>query len=1085
MKNRETGVLSIGILSTSLYDRYQNAILSGIQYQASIQGARTLCFVGEAFDSPDILPESRDALYELINPHTVDVLLLLSGCLEIHTGTAGLIQFLKEHFAIPFVCIGNEVEGVTSVVIDNEVGMKKLVSHMIEIHECKKIAFIKGPESNDEANARFIGYKKSLAEHDLPFDPDLVSPGGFDVDSGPNGVSYLVDEKKVKFDALIGADDLTVLHAIEPLKQRGFKIPEDVKVAGFDDVEYSQSSTPSLTTVRQPLFELGRVGVKSVFDHINGKSVPLLQTLPTNLIIRNSCNCSSDKILKLIPKGKKPLSNNKMYPEDLSASILSKLEDTYGFDFSASESDDLYSKLKHLLSAIIESLTSQSSEKKINFVIEDTVSAFFERGFSLSLWREIFNCIFEELSCNIPAGIEKSALIPLWYESLLSLYQVELFLQSQNKTSLELEEDLIRWIGNQLNVSFDIDEIKSILSQFLPSVNIQECYLSIYEKEREKAGLIYALNGKYAKADQKIIFPSKDLIPGGLPPVAGSSYCVLPLESERGQLGFEIFKLTDTNGKKYQNLAEKVASAINISMLIEKIRQQNIALRKSEEDLQITLNSIGDAVIATDAKGRITRMNPVAEELTGWKALEASGRSLMNVFRIVDAESRMEIESPVNKVIQEGNVIDLSSDTILIAKDKTERRIANSGAPIRNPQGEIVGVVLVLRDITKQFRMEEELRQAQKMDSIGQLAGGVAHDFNNMLAGISGAAELIAFKAVKDERIAKFVDMILDTTNKAADLNQKLLAFSRKSKPQYIAVNVHDCLVDTVKILEHSIDRRVTINMELKAEVSTVKGDPSQIENIVLNLGLNARDAMPSGGELALATANVDLNDEYCRISQFEIEPGPFIEISVRDTGIGMSKETLKRIFDPFYTTKEVGKGTGLGLSAVYGMVSDHHGAIDVYSKLNKGTVFKVYLPSDESAVVPEKTDKDKIETGSGCILIVDDELLIRDTLEVLLSDLGYEVILAKDGEEGVEIYKEKQRDINLVILDMVMPKMSGYDTFKTMKEINPDVKILLSSGFSRDADMEELQQEGALGFIQKPYSHAELSKTLVKEMRV
>ncbi len=256
------------------------------------------------------------------------------------------------------------------------------------------------------------------------------------------------------------------------------------------------------------------------------------------------------------------------------------------------------------------------------------------------------------------------------------------------------------------------------------------------------------------------------------------------------------------------------------------------------------------------------------------------------------------------------------------------------------------------------------------------------------------------------------------------------------------------------------------------------------VTHIFLNLALNARDAMPRGGELTLATSNVDLHDDYCSRSQFDIDPGSFIEISVRDTGIGMSKETRERIFEPFFTTKEVGKGTGLGLAAVYGIVSDHQGAINVFSEVGKGTVFKVYLPVDKSAAVADKNVEDEFQPGSGCILIVDDEDIIRETTKELLVDLGYDVFLAANGEEGMEMFKEHYKTIDLVILDMIMPKMSGYDTFKNMKEIDPDVKILLSSGFSRDADMKELQQEGALGFIQKPYTYAELSRILAKVLK-
>ncbi|MCP4624481.1 MAG: PAS domain S-box protein, partial [bacterium] len=231
-------------------------------------------------------------------------------------------------------------------------------------------------------------------------------------------------------------------------------------------------------------------------------------------------------------------------------------------------------------------------------------------------------------------------------------------------------------------------------------------------------------------------------------------------------------------------------------------------------------------------------------------------------------------------------------DIVLAAKEGAERHIQYSGAPIRNVDGEIVGIVLIFRDITEQMRLEEQLRHSQKMDSIGQLAGGVAHDFNNMLFGISGAAELIAKVAGKNAEVIKFADTIMDATQRAADLTQKLLAFSRKAKVQSTLLDVHSCIVQAVQILLHTIDRRIKIGNALDADITTVNGDPTQIQNLVLNLGLNARDAMPGGGELTISTANVNLNEVYCKNSLFAIEPGPFMEISIRDTGFGMNKKT-------------------------------------------------------------------------------------------------------------------------------------------------------------------------------------------------
>lgn len=1074
--------LTIGYLTTSLYDQYQNSIWAGVQDQASLLGLRVVCFVGEEHEAPDIMQAFRNSVFRLISRENIDGLLVLSGALglSIDTGTAGVKDFFNQYPDLPAVSIGVELPGVMSVIIDNTSGMKKLVSHLIEVHQCKRIAFIKGPENHVEAMQRYHAYKQALAEHGLGFDPNLISPGSFEIDSGPKGVQYLLDEKKVSFDALVGVDDLTITNTIEPLKLRGIRIPEDIKIGGFDDVENSQSTSPPLTTVRQPLFELGKISVKKVFELVQKKTTPHVHVMPTTLMIRNSCGCSFHKMLDFAHKDtdSTPLTSDISY--NISASIISRLEYIFGFDLSHTGPEEFPKKLNLLLEHITNSIAHPSGEKKLSETLRDIVTSPQNKGMTVSLWKEVLACIFHELMHHLSTVKEHEQLHSLWNKTILDLYQIEAYLQTVTRNAFIAEYDAIQYLSDRLTTSFNLDEIRKLLKTRLPIMNIYECYISFFEPDKDKSCLIFDIKGKYQQLDQKIVFPSCELIPGGLDTLKNDSFCVLPLESsENDLLGFILFKTIDAAGKKYDTLARKIASAINGARLVEKIQRQNIALRKSEEDLQITLNSIGDAVIATDAESKIMRMNPVAEKLTGWSALESLGRPLMTVFYIIDADSRKDIQNPVDRIIREGRVVNLTSNIMLVARDGTERRIADSCAPIRNPQGKVIGAVLVFRDITEQFRIEEQLRQSQKMESIGLLAGGIAHDFNNMLAGISGAAQLLAQKLNGEEKLQKYTSMIVDATGKAAVLIQKLLAFSRKVKIRHRPVDIHACINDAIEILLHSIDRRITITRKLKADSATVIGDHSQIQNAVLNLSLNARDAMPDGGELTISTVNVDLPPEYCAVSPFAVEPGSFIEILVHDTGIGMSQETMRRIFDPFFSTKEVSRGYGLGLAAVYGIVCDHHGCIEVSSELKKGTVFSLYLPVDKDAIVSKKIGKTVIQKGTGSILVVDDESIIRNTLEIFLNDLGYTVFLAKDGLEGVEIFTEKHSQINLVILDMIMPRMNGEDAFMEMRKIDRNALILLSSGFSKDTHIHELLGQGAAGFLQKPYTLSELSQML------
>lgn len=532
----------------------------------------------------------------------------------------------------------------------------------------------------------------------------------------------------------------------------------------------------------------------------------------------------------------------------------------------------------------------------------------------------------------------------------------------------------------------------------------------------------------------------------------------------------------------FNELAQMAAS---YRAMVEAIYQSQHSLAESRENLRITLNSIGDAVIATDAAGRVTQMNPVAEGLTGWTEPEARGGELQDIFKIINASSREPAENPVERVMARGELVGLANHTILIARDGTERQIADSGAPIRDQTGAVVGVVLVFRDVTEQYQLEEQLRQSQKMDSVGRLAGGVAHDFNNMIAGIMSAGELLQMKLPDDSPLHKYVTMIGSASAKAADLTDKLLTFSRKGALLPTPVDIHDCITDVADILQRSIDRRIGVHLHLNAHLSTLIGDRTLLENMFLNFGLNARDAMPEGGALYIETSNVTLAAKDYSETPFEIEDGAFVRIEVRDTGCGIPADVLSRVFEPFFTTKGVGEGTGLGLSASFGTVQEHHGVIAVTSKVGKGTCFTVYLPVQEVApAVADQVDSVSDHSATGTILIVDDEDVVRVTLEELFSDVGYKSLAAADGKEAVAIYKDNQEEIDLVLLDLIMPRQDGKDTFRELKSINPSVRVVVSSGYSSEANIDHLRKEGVAAFIAKPYRSDALLGTIRKVLQ-
>ncbi|MCB9480879.1 MAG: PAS domain S-box protein [Desulfobacteraceae bacterium] len=506
------------------------------------------------------------------------------------------------------------------------------------------------------------------------------------------------------------------------------------------------------------------------------------------------------------------------------------------------------------------------------------------------------------------------------------------------------------------------------------------------------------------------------------------------------------------------------------------------SIRESEENLRATLNSIGEGVIAADKKGFITRMNPTAEKITGFSTSEAVGKSICDIIKCLDEKGEIIKKDPAELIMSIGETLIISECRAILSKDGAITQASCSGSPIRDLDQNITGIVIVIRDISEESKLYKQLQQSRKLEAIGQLAGGIAHDFNNMLSGIMGSAELMSNFYPDDPKLSKYCKIITDAASRAGSLTSKLLAFARKSSIVSSKVDLHILVKDAVSLLKRSVDKKIIIKAELNASRSIVKGDSSQLENIFLNLGINSSHAMPDGGELVFTSRLIELDEKYCIISPFDLTPGRYIEVEVRDTGTGIDHENLEKIFDPYFTTKENGRGTGLGLAAVYGIVQQHKGAVSVYSEKGAGTVFHIYLPIASGSSSIDENHKTEYFFGQGKILVIDDEEIIRNVAKSLLESLGYEVVTAENGRKGLEIFIDHHETIDLVILDMIMPEMNGRECFEEMKKISGDVKVVLASGFSRDEDINELKNQGLMGFLRKPFHSAELSR-LIKDI--
>ena len=505
------------------------------------------------------------------------------------------------------------------------------------------------------------------------------------------------------------------------------------------------------------------------------------------------------------------------------------------------------------------------------------------------------------------------------------------------------------------------------------------------------------------------------------------------------------------------------------------------ALIESEKTLADTLDCIGDAMIATDISGRITRTNPAAEQIFSLTSAGMIGRPLDELFRIAEPDSDVPLADPFHSVLEEGSTLRVAETVELLLASGERRPINHSASPIRDNEGCMRGMVIVFRDVTDRLQLESQLHHARKMEAIGKIAGGVAHDFNNLLSGINGFASLLYRRVREDETSERYARSILDSTKRASELTASLLSFARRGRPTVRVMDLHELLGEVVTLVEHSFDRRIAIERDFQARRSNIRGDRSQLHNAILNIALNARDAMPEGGVLSLRTRETRVRASDRLLEPSRLEPGLYVELTVEDTGQGMDREVLDRIFEPFFTTKEVGKGTGLGLATVYGTVKNHEGAIRVDSTPGVGTRFQLYFKLKGSTGRTEsgRLRVEEVPDGAGRVLVIDDDEVVRELACELLSSLGYEAVPASDGESGIETYVKQPESFDLVLLDMMMPGIGGREVARRLRGCDPRVSILVATGYCVEAELEGLRSEGVAGVLEKPFGRVELARAL------
>lgn len=505
------------------------------------------------------------------------------------------------------------------------------------------------------------------------------------------------------------------------------------------------------------------------------------------------------------------------------------------------------------------------------------------------------------------------------------------------------------------------------------------------------------------------------------------------------------------------------------------------ALRKEHAFNQGVIETAPVIVLLLDREGCIQRFNDYTAQMIGYTLDEVRGRNWIEL--VVPEADRDDIKrifgTAISGTATRGYV------SAIQTRGREAREIIWYDTTLHDDDGRVTTLLCIGQDITEQRHMEFRLRQSEKLEALGQLAGGIAHDFNNQLSGIVGFADILLGALADQPEQADCAAAILKAAERSADLTRQLLAFSRQGKYLTKAVDITQIVGEVAAFLKHSVDKRIAIETQFGTGHMATLGDPSQLQNAILNLALNARDAMPSGGTLSFNVAIVELDADDCQQFPYVVEPGTYIQTSVSDTGLGMETETMNRIFEPFFTTKEPGKGTGMGLAAVYGTVENHLGGIKVISAPGHGTVFKVYLPLCPHA----QTDEESTATMPALpklkahILLVEDEEAIRKMAIKMLPDLGCRVSTTNNGNEAVTFYKESYQDIDLVLLDLVMPELSGFDTYLELRRINPDVVVIVTSGYSLEGDVQAVLDAGANGFLPKPFRTADLARKIMDIM--
>lgn len=663
--------------------------------------------------------------------------------------------------------------------------------------------------------------------------------------------------------------------------------------------------------------------------------------------------------------------------------------------------------------------------------------------------------------------------------------------------------EISRIIGSTLNIDEVYErfarEVKTLISFDRISVNLinlqdytfTHAYVSGADVPERQVGTVVPLAGSgaegvlHSRSTLRVQEENRAEVTARIPALAPlfeagfRSSILVPLISQNQVIGIlnigsrqpDVYSSSDIS--LAEGIAAQMAGAIANSQLYAGVRRAEEALRVSEEKYRTLVENAAEAIfILQDEKIKFANGRAIA--LSGLTAEEITRTPFAELIHPDDREIALErhgrrIQGEIIPGPQAYRYLSKSGEILWVQMNSVP--ITWEGRP---------ATLHFARDLTQEKKLEAQFQMAQKMEAVGTLAGGIAHDFNNILMGIQGHISLMLFDLDSSHPHYESLKKIEEQVKSGANLARQLLAFARRGKYEVKATELNQIVQRSSSMFERT-KKEIKVFRKYQEKIWPVEVDRNQIEQVLLNLYVNAWQAMQEGGNLYLETQNITLGPDY--IKPFAVQPGKYVRISVRDSGVGMDKKTADRIFEPFFTTKEMGRGTGLGLASVYGIVKNHGGFITVYSEVGHGTTFHIYLPASEMEIAEEKKLPGEIPGGKETVLLVDDEETIVEVIEKALLLTGYKVLVARGGEEAVEVFKKNRERIDLVILDMIMPGMGGGKVFDSLRAIQPGVKVVLSSGYSIDGEASQIMARGCNGFIQKPFGIKELSQKIREVM--